>query len=239
MKNLPRVVVLTGAGVSAESGIKTFRDSNGLWENHHVEDVATPEGFARNPALVYRFYNARRAQLHSGEVAPNAAHIALARLENVLGENLMLVTQNVDNLHERGGSKDVLHMHGELLSARCLHSEQRFAWSKSFDAGSVCPCCGQCSLRPDIVWFGEVPMYMDTIFDALSKADIFIAVGTSGQVYPAASFVQTAKEYGAHTIEVNLAPTSTNFYFDESLSGKASQTVPSLVESIIKQTESI
>lgn len=154
MKNLPRVVVLTGAGVSAESGIKTFRDSNGLWENHHVEDVATPEGFERNPALVYRFYNARRAQLHSEEVTPNAAHIALARLESALGENFMLVTQNVDNLHERGGSKQVLHMHGELLSARCLHSEQRFEWSNSFDATSACPCCGRFSLRPDhcMVW---------------------------------------------------------------------------------------
>lgn len=239
MDNLPRVVVLTGAGVSAESGIKTFRDSNGLWENHRVEDVATPEGFERNPALVYRFYNARRAQLHSEEVVPNAAHMALAQLERALDENLMLVTQNVDNLHERGGSQRVLHMHGELLSARCLYSEQRFAWSKSFDAHSVCPCCGRFSLRPDIVWFGEVPMYMDTIFDALSKADIFIAVGTSGQVYPAAGFVQTAKEYGAHTIEVNLAPTSTNLYFDESLTGKASQTVPLLVDRIIKQTETI
>ncbi len=231
----PRLVVLTGAGISAESGLQTFRDNNGLWEEHRVEDVATPEAFHTNPNLVYRFYNARRKQLIEGGVQPNVAHQALARLEAHFAHHMLLVTQNVDDLHERGGSQRVLHMHGELLSARCTDSGKTFDWRDGFDRTTLCPCCQKGSLRPDIVWFGEMPMYMDEIYHALSQADIFIAIGTSGNVYPAAGFVQIAKEAGAHTIEANLAPSATNQLFDESISGPATQVVPTLVSSLLTQ----
>ena len=232
---LPNIVILTGAGISAESGLKTFRDNDGLWENHRVEEVATPEAFEQNPSLVYRFYNARRAQLQQDDVNPNAAHEALARLEKAFGSNVMLVTQNVDDLHERGGSQSVYHMHGKLLSARCAISQQTFDWRDSFDHTTKCPCCRRVTLRPDIVWFGEMPMYMEEIYDALSKADVFIAIGTSGNVYPAAGFVQIAKESGAHTIEANLAPGVTNALFDESLTGPASHIVPQWVDQLISK----
>ncbi|MEW9796935.1 Sir2 family NAD+-dependent deacetylase [Alteromonas sp. CYL-A6] len=243
MSKFPRVVVLTGAGISAESGIKTFRDSNGLWENHRVEEVATPEGFERDPDLVYRFYNARRAQLLSDEVRPNPAHVALARLEQVLGENFLLVTQNVDDLHERAGSKRVLHMHGELLSSRCTRSGQTQRCTTSFDSDSRCPCCQPpAPVRPDIVWFGEVPMHMDEIIVTLSRADVFVSVGTSGQVYPAAGFVQLAKDAGAATFELNLETTARNTLFDVVRTGKASTLVPAFVDEFIQQyalTESV
>jgi NAD-dependent deacetylase len=232
-QSLPNIVILTGAGISAESGLKTFRDNDGLWENHRVEEVVTPEAFEQNPSLVYRFYNARRAQLQQDDVNPNAAHEALAKLEKAFGSNLMLVTQNVDDLHERGGSQSVYHMHGKLLSARCAISQQTFDWSDSFDHTTKCPCCNRVTLRPDIVWFGEMPMYMEEIYDALSKADVFIAIGTSGNVYPAAGFVQIAKESGAHTIEANLEPGVTNALFDESLTGPASHIVPQWVDQLI------
>lgn len=234
-QSLPNIVILTGAGISAESGLKTFRDNDGLWENHRVEEVATPEAFEQNPSLVYRFYNARRAQLQQDDVNPNAAHEALAKLEKAFGSNLMLVTQNVDDLHERGGSQSVYHMHGKLLSARCAISQQTFDWNDSFDHTTKCPCCNRVTLRPDIVWFGEMPMYMEEIYDALSKADVFIAIGTSGNVYPAAGFVQIAKESGAHTIEANLAPGVTNALFDESLTGPASHIVPQWVDQLISK----
>lgn len=234
-QSLPNIVILTGAGISAESGLETFRDSDGLWENHRVEEVATPEAFEQNPSLVYRFYNARRAQLRQDEVKPNAAHEALAKLENAFGSNLMLVTQNVDDLHERGGSKSVYHMHGKLLSARCAISLQAFDWHDSFDHTTKCPCCNRVTLRPDIVWFGEMPMYMEEIYGALSKADVFIAIGTSGNVYPAAGFVQVAKESGAHTIEANLEPGVTNALFDESMTGLASHIVPKWVDDLISK----
>ena len=234
-QSLPNIVILTGAGISAESGLKTFRDNDGLWENHRVEEVATPEAFEQNPSLVYRFYNARRAQLQQDDVNPNAAHEALAKLEKAFGSNLMLVTQNVDDLHERGGSKSVYHMHGKLLSARCAITQQTFDWSDSFDHTTKCPCCNRVTLRPDIVWFGEMPMYMEEIYDALSKADVFIAIGTSGNVYPAAGFVQIAKESGAHTIEANLEPGVTNALFDESLTGPASHIVPQWVDQLISK----
>lgn len=229
----PKIVVLTGAGISAESGLKTFRDNDGLWENHRVEEVATPEAFEQNPSLVYRFYNARRAQLQQDDVQPNAAHQALAKLEQALGDDLMVVTQNVDDLHERGGSKSVYHMHGKLLSARCAISQQSFVWRDSFDHTTKCPCCHRVTLRPDIVWFGEMPLYMDEIYTALAQADIFIAIGTSGNVYPAAGFVQVAKESGAYTIEANLAPGATNPLFDQSLTGPASQIVPKWVDELL------
>lgn len=232
-QSLPNIVILTGAGISAESGLKTFRDNDGLWENHRVEEVATPEAFEQNPSLVYRFYNARRAQLQQDDVNPNAAHEALAKLEKAFGSNLMLVTQNVDDLHERGGSQSVYHMHGKLLSARCAITQQTFDWSDSFDHTTKCPCCNRVTLRPDIVWFDEMPMYMEEIYDALSKADVFIAIGTSGNVYPAAGFVQIAKESGAHTIEANLEPGVTNALFDESLTGPASHIVPQWVDQLI------
>lgn len=234
-KNYPRVVVLTGAGISAESGLKTFRDNDGLWEKHRLEDVATPEAFERDPELVYRFYNARRAQLLSPEVEANAAHRALAALESALGDAFLLVTQNVDNLHERSGSQRVLHMHGELLSARCTRSLQRFTWTTPFDASTRCPCCEQTTLRPDIVWFGEVPMHMDDIIMALTNADYFIAIGTSGQVYPAAGFVQVARDAGATTIELNLEGTGSSRVFDECLEGPASSVVPAFVEQFVSQ----
>ena len=234
-QSLPNIVILTGAGISAESGLKTFRDNDGLWENHRVEEVATPEAFEQNPSLVYRFYNARRVQLQQDDVNPNAAHEALAKLEKAFGSNLMLVTQNVDDLHERGGSQSVYHMHGKLLSARCAISQQTFDWSDSFDHTTKCPCCNRVTLRPDIVWFGEMPMYMEEIYDALSKADVFIAIGTSGNVYPAAGFVQIAKESGAHTIEANLEPGVTNALFDESLTGPASHIVPQWVDQLMSK----
>ena len=234
-QSLPNIVILTGAGISAESGLKTFRDNDGLWENHRVEEVATPEAFEQNPSLVYRFYNARRAQLQQDDVNPNGAHEALAKLEKAFGSNLMLVTQNVDDLHERGGSQSVYHMHGKLLSARCAISQQTFDWSDSFDHTTKCPCCNRVTLRPDIVWFGEMPMYMEEIYDALSKADVFIAIGTSGNVYPAAGFVQIAKESGAHTIEANLEPGVTNALFDESLTGPASHIVPQWVDQLMSK----
>lgn len=236
MRGLPRVVVLTGAGISAESGLQTFRDNDGLWESHRIEDVATPEAFAANPELVYSFYNARRAQLQQPEVTPNAAHTALAKLEQHLGDHFLLVTQNVDNLHERAGSERVLHMHGSLLLARCSHSGESHAWEQAFDGSTPCPCCaspGQ--LRPDIVWFGEMPMYMDAIHDALSQADFFVSIGTSGQVYPAAGFVQTAREFGATTIELNLEASQRGSLFSESHQGPASKLVPDYVEAFIEQ----
>ena len=234
-QSLPNIVILTGAGISAESGLKTFRDNDGLWENHRVEEVATPEAFEQNPSLVYRFYNARRVQLQQDDVNPNAAHEALAKLEKAFGSNLMLVTQNVDDLHERGGSQSVYHMHGKLLSARCAITQQTFDWSDSFDHTTKCPCCNRVTLRPDIVWFGEMPMYMEEIYDALSKADVFVAIGTSGNVYPAAGFVQIAKESGAHTIEANLEPGVTNALFDESLTGPASHIVPQWVDQLMSK----
>lgn len=225
-KDSRNIVVLTGAGVSAESGLDTFRDNGGLWEQHRVEDVATPEAFARDPELVQRFYNLRRQGL--AKVEPNAAHRALAAFETEyrkrgLGE-FTLITQNVDDLHERGGSQNLLHMHGELLKVRCQASGKVYPCKQDIDNARPCPCCnmpGQ--LRPDIVWFGEMPMHMDTIEAALTRADIFIAIGTSGNVYPAAGFFQLAKMYGAHTVELNLE--ASGGQFDEVHQGPATEVV--------------
>jgi NAD-dependent deacetylase len=225
MSQYHSIVVLTGAGISAESGIKTFRDNNGLWENHRIEDVCTPEGFMRNPALVQKFYNARRRQLVQ-EAHPNPAHVALADFEKVFPGNFTLVTQNVDNLHERAGSRNPLHMHGELLKARCAASGTIFPWSEDIETTSVCPCCNQAgALRPHIVWFGEIPLQMEEIEAALARCDLFVAIGTSGQVYPAAGFVQMATAYGAHTVELNLEPSQGRNLFNEHHYGPASQTV--------------
>lgn len=227
-----RIVILTGAGVSAESGVPTFRGPDGLWEGERVEDVATPEAFARDPARVQRFYDARRARL--AEVAPNPAHIALGRLDRAWPHDLLIVTQNVDDLHERGGAVRLLHMHGELASAWCLACDARSPWRGPLAAGPACPACrtpGQ--LRPDIVWFGEMPYGMETIDAALMRADLFVAIGTSGQVYPAAGFVDLARHAGARCVELNLDPSMTSGRFHESRLGPASKLVPAFVDEML------
>jgi NAD-dependent deacetylase len=225
------IVILTGAGVSAESGLATFRGPDGLWEGHRVEDVCTPEAFERDPALVHAFYDARRAKL--GTVEPNAAHAALARLDAEWPGELLLVTQNVDDLHERAGSKRLLHMHGELISGWCLACGERFHWAGPMGEGAVCPSCGEAGeVRPDIVWFGEMPNEMERIDDAVRACDLFVSIGTSGAVYPAAGFVQTARYCGARTLEINLEPSQGSVYFDESRIGKAGDEVPRWVEEI-------
>src|SRR3954447_15623245 len=178
------VAVLTGAGVSAESGVPTFRSADGLWEGHRVEDVATPEAFEHQPAVVHRFYDARRAAL--AEVEPNAAHRALARLEAAVGDDLLVVTQNVDDLHERGGSTRLVHMHGRLRAARCVACGSRVEWHGQLGHLPPCPACGARALRPDVVWFGEMPYDLDVIFGALDQAELFVSIGTSGAVFPAA-----------------------------------------------------
>ena len=223
-----RIVILTGAGVSAESGVATFRDANGLWEEHDIMDVATPEGFARDPALVQRFYDARRAQLAG--VAPNAAHAALARLQRDLPAGAVtLVTQNVDDLHERAGA-DPIHMHGELLRARCTARGHVLDWAGPL-TGAACPDCGA-PLRPHIVWFGEMPMRTDEIETALASCDAFAAIGTSGEVYPAAGYVTLARAVGARTVEINLEP-SGNPAFGEVRAGPATVAVPAWVDEML------
>ncbi|NNN43731.1 MULTISPECIES: Sir2 family NAD+-dependent deacetylase [Vibrio] len=234
------IVVLTGAGISAESGIQTFRAQDGLWENHRIEDVATPEGFERDPDLVQTFYNQRRRKLQSTTIAPNAAHIALGELEKKLHGQVTIITQNIDNLHERGGSHNVIHMHGELLKARCSVSNQVIEQQDDLNMGDLCHCCQiPQQLRPHIVWFGEMPLRMGDIYTALEQADLFISIGTSGVVYPAAGFVHDARMHGAHTIEINLEPSAVESEFAEKRYGKASIEVPRLVEELLAlQTES-
>lgn len=235
MDKYKNIVILTGAGISAESGLKTFRDNDGLWENHTVEEVATPEAFATNPELVYRFYNQRRAQLISDQVHPNLAHDALVKLEKNWPSPVLIVTQNVDNLHQRAGSKNVLHMHGELLKAKCSSCDHSFQTSSSFDHENACPSCGEVGkLRPDIVWFGEMPKYMDEIHQAIYDADLLISIGTSGHVYPAAGFGQLANDYGAHTVELNMEPSQVQSAFEECYYGPATDVVPHFVEQLIK-----
>lgn len=231
------IVILTGAGISAESGIKTFRDSNGLWENHRIEDVASPEGFARDPETVYTFYNLRRQQLVSDEVAENAAHRALAELQKNYDGRVTIVTQNIDDLHERGGAEDVIHMHGELLKARCIHCDAIHQTRSDFNGQDLCNACHQTGgLRPHIVWFGEIPLYMDRIERALSECDIFAAIGTSGQVYPAAGFVQMARHFGAETHELNLEPSAVSGAFDYTDHGPATVVVPRWVNHVLGNT---
>lgn len=229
---MPHIVILTGAGISQESGIRTFRAADGLWEEHRIEDVATPQAFARDPALVHRFYNARRRQLFSGNVQANAAHIALAELQSAWPDHVTLITQNIDNLHERAGS-DVIHMHGELNKLFCLHCDHIHTTQDDCFPETPCPHCRHTgTLRPDIVWFGEMPYHMPRIEKALRQADIFVAIGTSGQVYPAAGFVQLAKQAGAKTVEINLEPTGAAF--DEGHYGKATLEVPRFVQAVRK-----
>ena len=231
-RNLDSIVVLTGAGISADSGIATFRGPDGLWEGHRVEDVATPEAFRRDPALVHAFYDARRAKL--GTVEPNPAHQALARLDAEWPGDMLIVTQNVDDLHERAGAKRLLHMHGELKKGWCLACDQRFAWTEPMGEGAICPACGtRGSVRPDIVWFGEMPYEMDRIEAALMTADLFVSIGTSGAVYPAAGFVQTARYRGAHCVEMNLDPSQGSIFFHETRLGRAAELVPAWVDELL------
>jgi NAD-dependent deacetylase len=245
------IVILTGAGISAESGIQTFRAADGLWENHRVEDVATPEAFARNPALVQNFYNMRRAALLSPGVKPNAAHIALAELEKkwpeINGGEVLLITQNIDNLHERAGSQNLIHMHGELLKMFCntctphMQNEaaEKYDIQSDLDSRSACPKCSATgTLRPDIVWFGEIPYQMDACARALQDCDLFLSIGTSGNVYPAAGFVQEARYAGAQTIEINLEPSLNAANFSGGLYGPASQQVPAFIQQLLDSAHS-
>ena len=235
MADFRNIVILTGAGVSAESGLATFRGPDGLWEGHRVEDVATPEAFERDPALVHAFYDARRARL--GQVEPNAAHFALAQLDAEWPGELLIVTQNVDDLHERAGATRLLHMHGELTSGWCLACDERFPWEGPMGEQANCPFClvtGR--VRPDIVWFGEMPYQMERIDQALMNADLFVSIGTSGAVYPAAGFVQTARYCGARALEINLEPSQGSIFFDERRYGPAGVEVPKWVDEMLDQS---
>ena len=225
-----RIVVLTGAGVSEESGVATFRGPGGLWEGHRVEDVATPEAFELDPRTVQRFYDTRRRAVAA--VSPNAAHHALARLERAPGINLLVVTQNIDDLHERAGTRHLVHMHGELRRARCLACGRHPEWVDDLVDRPPCPMCGQRMLRPDVVWFGEVPYELDRIEQAVEACDVFASVGTSGVVYPAAGYAAMAKAFGARTVELNLFPTDAPVPFDEVREGPATVVVPAWVDEI-------
>ncbi|WP_341704601.1 Sir2 family NAD+-dependent deacetylase [Ferrovibrio sp.] len=228
------LVILTGAGISAESGLGTFRDKDGLWTRYSLEDVATPEGFVRDPVLVHDFYNARRRNLI--DAAPNAAHAALAELERHWDGDFLLVTQNVDDLHERAGSQKLLHMHGELLKMRCENCGQVTSWTGDAAPDSICPVCRvQGYMRPHVVWFGEMPFYMEMIFTALQRCDLFLSVGTSGTVYPAAGFVSEVRQAGrAHTVELNLDPSDGHSLFAEHLHGPATEVVPRYVTRLLQ-----
>ncbi len=231
MTDINNIVILTGAGISAESGLRTFRAEDGLWEDHPVEEVATPEGFARDPVLVQRFYDERRAGILAAN--PNPAHMALGRLDTEWNRELLIVTQNIDDLHERGGARRVLHMHGEGLSAWCQSCDARHRWTGTLRDGPPCPTCGEVAMRPDIVWFGEMPYRMPEIFAAIARADLFVSIGTSGAVYPAAGFVQEARRAGARTLELNLEESLGSRNFDETRLGPAGELVPSWVESLL------
>jgi len=230
-----RIVILTGAGISKESGLDTFRDPDGIWAQVEVEDVATPEAFVRDPDRVHDFYNHRRRGLLGTEVLPNAAHDALARLEETWPGEVLLVTQNIDDLHERAGSRNLIHMHGELLKARCTACGNVAPWSEDMNHASACTACGTLGrLRVNVVWFGEMPFEMDRIFDALSGCSLFVSIGTSGNVYPAAGFVQEARmSADAHTVELNLEPSEGHSLFEERHYGPATKEVPAFVERLL------
>jgi len=230
---MEKIVILTGAGLSAESGLGTFRDAGGLWQQHRLEDVATPEGFARDPGLVHRFYNARRVQ--AAAARPNAAHQALGRLQRDWPGEVVIVTQNVDALHEAGGAARVIHMHGELAGALCAACGHRWAAPDEMAPGHPCPACAAPEARPDVVWFGEIPYRMDEIMAHLAGADLFAAIGTSGQVYPAAAFVQEAAFAGAHTVELNLEPSAVVSDFTETRFGPATRVVPLWVDEVLSR----
>ena len=229
-----RIVILTGAGISAESGINTFRDAGGLWENHRIEDVATPEAFQRDPHGVQSFYNRRREQVRDPAIQPNAAHLALAELEQALPGQVLVVTQNVDDLHERAGSRNVIHMHGELLKARCQSTDTLVPADRDLDPALTCTVCGAAGcLRPHVVWFGEMPLEMERIYATLAGCERFISIGTSGNVYPAAGFVAEARASGAHTTELNLEPSEQLTAFHEHRHGRATELVPAYVRELL------
>ena len=229
------IVVLTGAGISKESGLDTFRCAGGIWSQVRLEDVATPEGFARDPARVQAFYNARRAGLSEPGVEPNPAHLALARLEREWPGGVLVVTQNIDDLHERVGSRNLIHMHGELLKVRCVHCAAPFEWRGDLDTATPCPDCGRAGvLRPHVVWFGEIPLKMERIDAALAACDLFVSIGTSGTVYPAAGFVAEVRRRGyARTLEINLDPSGGASLFHDSRRGPASRLVPDFVDELL------
>jgi NAD-dependent deacetylase len=231
------IVILTGAGISAESGIQTFRGSSGLWEEEKIEEVATPEAFRENPKKVFDFYNRRKKQLLETNLSPNKAHLALAKLEKKYQGEVNLITQNVDNLHERAGSLKIIHMHGELLKMRCQTSGRIFESKNPLDENVVCPCCDRKGmLRPHIVWFGEIPLELPKIFDLLRKCQLFIAIGTSGSVYPAASFVEEARKYGALAVNINPEESENEIFFHRVIRGTASCETEKLVEDILGQS---
>lgn len=226
-----RIVILTGAGISAESGLGTFRDKDGLWTKYDLEEVATPQGFRRNPALVHDFYNARRANCTAAR--PNAAHLALAELEAALPGEVLIVTQNVDDLHQRAGSRNVIQMHGALMRATCHACRHTWPAPAVMNPADPCPACARPETRPDVVWFGEIPYHLDTIAEAIDRAGIFAAIGTSGQVWPAAGFAAAARAAGAHCIELNLEPSEVAGDFHECRTGPASRIVPAWVADIL------
>ncbi|KUO54425.1 MAG: NAD-dependent deacylase [Alphaproteobacteria bacterium BRH_c36] len=234
MPRYEKIVILTGAGLSAESGLATFRDSGGIWAQYDYRDVATPDGFQRNPNLVYEFYNMRRRE--AAKAVPNAAHEALARLQHDYSGEVLLVTQNIDNLLEQAGAQNLIHMHGEMTKMLCTHCDARLPWTEDLSADLACPECELIGgMRPAVVWFGEVPYEMPHIAAALGACDLFIAIGTSGNVYPAASFVAAALEAGAHTVELNLEPSDTAGYFAERLHGPATEIVPAYVDRLLSE----
>jgi NAD-dependent deacetylase len=234
LSTAPRLVVLTGAGISNESGLETFRDPDGIWSRVRLEDVATPEAFTRDPARVQAFYNARRRALLNPAVRPNPAHLALARLETVWPGGVLIVTQNIDDLHERAGSRNIRHIHGELLKSRCLICGNVARCDSDLTDESSCPhCAARGRLRPHVVWFEEMPLGLDEVYGALSGCALFVSVGTSGNVYPAAGFVSEASAAGAHTVELNLEPSTGHSLFAERIYGRAGEIVPRFVERLM------
>lgn len=236
-EQIEKIVILTGAGISAESGVSTFRDPKGIWSKYDYRDVATPEGFARDPEAVLSFYNMRR-NLH-GDAQPNRAHYALADLESNFPGSVVVITQNVDHLHEAAGSAHVIHMHGEIMKRLCNACGHRQQWHEDFDIAAVCPQCQSTGvLRPDVVWFGEMPYHMETIVEHLGDADLFVSIGTSGHVYPAAGFVGEAASAGAYTVELNLEPSQGASLFQESIHGQAGTVVPKFVDELLNRAPS-
>ncbi len=233
---LGRIVILTGAGISKESGLETFRDAGGIWSKVRLEDVATPEAFAADPERCHAFYNMRRARHRAADVQPNAAHHALVRLEAAWPGEVIVVTQNVDSLHDRAGSKNLIHMHGIYAQARCTHCHHTTDWPGDLSVRDHCPGCGKAGgLRPNVVWFGEMPMEMDRIRRALTDCDLFISIGTSGNVYPAAGFVAVVrKTTAAHTAELNLEPSQGASSFAEAHYGPATEIVPAYVDGLLR-----